>query len=361
MLHMARPESSILEGRFASMDLYFVIFDRDGDDDELTLLSKLNWWLTLNNTFDWYPKSARMCAFLRNTWQTMTHLGRLQLFPNQEAQSWILLSWEVLSSLPSSLVVVCRFLCPWDKMDTESRSALPQVLRESLETEGATLTGDPSIVASELLVLQSPLFNLGKRCLFAFQNRCTERSKQGYRRICQNQTTCKRTIRFPHSIDIGCHLPYVIFDPLWRKVTLQCVLLRQCAVWAYVVLSKDENICAASYRLESMSYFQIGLSHPKLQQPSMCAAVQVFRSWKEEESDATVKDQLLSKQVCDFHSLSFQSGSCQLHGVASLQDHLDVILPAVLLSEDELKVEQDKLAEQNSQESHKPQPTPEEA
>ncbi len=46
---------------------------------------------------------------------------------------------------------------------------------------------------------------------------------------------------------------------------------------------------------------------------------------------------------------------------AELQDHLDVILPAVLLSEDELKVEQDKLAEQNSQESHKPQPTPEEA
>ncbi len=47
-------------------------------------------------------------------------------------------------------------------------------------------------------------------------------------------------------------------------------------------------------------FFQIGLSHPKLQQPSMCATVQVFRSWKEEESDATVKDQLLSKQVCDF-------------------------------------------------------------
>lgn len=59
--------------------------------------------------------------------------------------------------------------------------------------------------------------------------------------------------------------------------------------------------------------------------------------------------------------LFHQLGSCQLHGVASLQDHLDVILPAVLLSEDELKVEQDKLAEQNSQESHKPQPTPEEA
>lgn len=41
MLHMARPESSILEGRFASMDLYFVISDRDGDD-KLTLLSNLN-------------------------------------------------------------------------------------------------------------------------------------------------------------------------------------------------------------------------------------------------------------------------------------------------------------------------------
>lgn len=90
-------------------------------------------------------------------------------------------------------------------------------------------------------------------------------------------------------------------------MTLQCVLLRQCAVWAYVVLSKDENICAASYRLEKMSFFKIGLSHPKIQQPSMCAAVQVFRSWKEEESDATVKDQLLSKQVCDFYSLSFPS------------------------------------------------------
>ena len=34
-----------------------------------------------------------------------------------------------------------RFLCPWEKMDAESRAALPGVLRESLEKEGATLTG----------------------------------------------------------------------------------------------------------------------------------------------------------------------------------------------------------------------------
>ncbi|CAK9068773.1 unnamed protein product [Durusdinium trenchii] len=36
---------------------------------------------------------------------------------------------------------MARFLCPWDTMDTEHRSALPSVLRESLEKEGAALTG----------------------------------------------------------------------------------------------------------------------------------------------------------------------------------------------------------------------------
>jgi len=123
---------------------------------------------------------------------------------------------------------MARFLCPWDKMDTESRSALPQVLRESLETEGATLTGDLAV----------------------------------------------------------------------RSAAAVCGM----------------GLCRSLKGREYLRGF-----------------VQVFRSWKEEESDATVKD------------------------------HLDVILPAVLLSEDELKVEQDKLAEQNSQESHKPQPTPEEA
>eukprot|EP00434_Breviolum_minutum_P007150 symbB.v1.2.006311.t1/scaffold354.1/size221495/6 len=123
---------------------------------------------------------------------------------------------------------MARFLCPWDKMDPESRSALPQVLRESLETEGATLTGDLAV----------------------------------------------------------------------RSAAAVCGM----------------GLCRSLKGREYLRGF-----------------VQVFRSWKEEESDATVKD------------------------------HLDVILPAVLLSEDELKVEQDKLAEQNSQESHKPQPTPEEA
>mmetsp|Transcript_70152 Transcript_70152/g.97559 ORF Transcript_70152/g.97559 Transcript_70152/m.97559 type:complete len:114 (+) Transcript_70152:1-342(+) len=113
-------------------------------------------------------------------------------------------------------------------MDPESRSALPQVLRESLETEGATLTGDLAV----------------------------------------------------------------------RSAAAVCGM----------------GLCRSLKGREYLRGF-----------------VQVFRSWKEEESDATVKD------------------------------HLDVILPAVLLSEDELKVEQDKLAEQNSQESHKPQPTPEEA
>lgn len=38
---------------------------------------------------------------------------------------------------------MCRFLCPWEKMDAESRAALPGALRESLEKEGATLTGHP--------------------------------------------------------------------------------------------------------------------------------------------------------------------------------------------------------------------------
>ena len=33
----------------------------------LTLLSNLNWWLSLNNTFDWYPKFAWMCAFFYET------------------------------------------------------------------------------------------------------------------------------------------------------------------------------------------------------------------------------------------------------------------------------------------------------
>ena len=53
------------------------------------------------------------------------------------------------SEFPSKLACIrslqCRFLCPWDKMDPESRSALPQVLRESLETEGATLTGKTTV------------------------------------------------------------------------------------------------------------------------------------------------------------------------------------------------------------------------
>ena len=45
------------------------------------------------------------------------------------------------TSLPADVTRLCRFLCPWEKMDAESRAALPGALRESLEKEGAALTG----------------------------------------------------------------------------------------------------------------------------------------------------------------------------------------------------------------------------
>ena len=34
-----------------------------------------------------------------------------------------------------------RFLCPWDSLDAEAKSALPGALKECLEKEGASLTG----------------------------------------------------------------------------------------------------------------------------------------------------------------------------------------------------------------------------
>jgi len=111
---------------------------------------------------------------------------------------------------------MARFLCPWEKMDAESRAALPGALRESLEKEGATLTGDLAV----------------------------------------------------------------------RSAAAACGM----------------GLCRSLKGREYLRSF-----------------VQVFRSWMQEETDASVKDQL------------------------------DVIMPAVLLSEDELKVEQEKLAEQNSQ------------
>jgi len=54
------------------------------------------------------------------------------------------------------IVQMARFLCPWETMQPEAKAALPGVLKESLEKDGASLTGDVAVrtaAASSLMGL----------------------------------------------------------------------------------------------------------------------------------------------------------------------------------------------------------------
>ncbi|CAE7875776.1 CRWN1, partial [Symbiodinium microadriaticum] len=126
---------------------------------------------------------------------------------------------------------MARFLCPWESLDADAKSMLPGALKESLEKDGASLTGDVAVRSAAAVSLMGL---------------CRSLAGRDYLRAS------------------GCE--------------------------------------------------------------------QVLRAWHAEETDGTIKAQLWQQR--------------EPYGCPVEQEQIDVVLPALVLSEDELKAEQDKLVAQ---------------
>mmetsp|Transcript_28534 Transcript_28534/g.67019 ORF Transcript_28534/g.67019 Transcript_28534/m.67019 type:complete len:384 (-) Transcript_28534:343-1494(-) len=58
---------------------------------------------------------------------------------------------------------MARFLCPWESMDADAKSMLPGALKESLENDGASLTGDVAVRSAAAVSLMGLCRSLAGR------------------------------------------------------------------------------------------------------------------------------------------------------------------------------------------------------